>query len=487
MEAPQKDTEILAEDFSYIGGFNNRKENEFSSYTKASNALNLKIMSINETVEKSERVIIEQPIEKAEWETSITESMRSEIDRFKQITSNVAVILKENKSVPSEHTLPEAPAKNPTDKQVNSPFTDTAVANGDKDFKKEQTNHEKAGGPFNEKAEYNGTSDKTPGNGADDGTYCEKTKYVDTGVAGQHPKGGKVARVTEGKDGKVRLVLTEEQVLAWNDNKNYMDKSHGTEIGSSAPFTDELGEESNQGEAPTENIHEAEGKSVSYTDNQNSPTPGTSEVGDTAPYDKKVNEAEVPAEAAAGLPEVEDDFSDYPFPDQARKDAGLEDLDDLEEPNLLDVDDIDLTPMDQEEDEYEIVPDEDDVELDNSRYSDKGMKGLDNWEKDWNKFDDDDDFGGGYDIFDSVQRGREKVFEVKLDDFGKHPAYQKVPMTLPPNKEVAINGAREWDDESAQGEQPYGKQIGDKDPYTETVDKITESLMKKLFSSKKKV
>ena len=90
MEAPQKDTEILAEDFDYIGGFNNRKENEYSSYSKASNALDLKIMSINETVDKSKRVNIEKPVVKSEWEDRITESMRKEIDRFKDITKNVA-------------------------------------------------------------------------------------------------------------------------------------------------------------------------------------------------------------------------------------------------------------------------------------------------------------------------------------------------------------------------------------------------------------
>lgn len=63
------------------------------------------------------------------------------------------------------------------------------------------------------------------------------------------------------KEGKRTIKLTEEQVLAWNRaNDDYMDKSHGTQIGSSAPFNDELdGKTSNQGEAPAEPIHEAEG------------------------------------------------------------------------------------------------------------------------------------------------------------------------------------------------------------------------------------
>ena len=326
MEAPQKDTEVLAEDFDYIGGFNNRKENEYTSYSKASNALDLKLMSINECVNKAQRVVIETPVIKADWEDKLTESMRKEIDRFKEINKNVSTILKEDKAVgkiPSEHTLPEAPATNPSDEKVNSPFTDTAVAEGEKDFKKEETDHEKAGTPFNKDGEVSNKemqSDKKPVVKTD-ATYTEKAKYVpENSVADENPNGGKVVRVNENNGHKIRLKLTEEQVLAWNDNKNYMDKTHGTEIGSSEPFTDELGKESNQTEAPTEPIHEGESVVYDHPNDQNSPEPGTSEVGDSAPFDKKVNEEIVSAEDAAGMPDESEDFSDYPFPEVAEND-----------------------------------------------------------------------------------------------------------------------------------------------------------------------
>ena len=46
--APKKDTEVLAEDFDYIGGINNRRENEYATYAKASKQFDLKMMSINE-------------------------------------------------------------------------------------------------------------------------------------------------------------------------------------------------------------------------------------------------------------------------------------------------------------------------------------------------------------------------------------------------------------------------------------------------------
>lgn len=214
-----------------------------------------------------------------------------------------------------------------------------------------------------------------------------------------------------------------------------MDKSQGTKIGSSEPYSDEVGSESNQTEAPTESIHESESLIYDDADNQNSPTPGISEVGDTAPFDKKVNEDVVTADDAAGMPDEEEDFSDYPFPE-------------VMEDNYDDELGLDFEP--ENEDEYEL-------ELG-------------------------DDTDEDYTQFESVRR----VNEDRLNDFGAHPAYRKHPMTTPPNKEVAINGAREWDDESVQGEEPYGEKIGSSAPFDEIVDAMTESIYRALYSSKKK-
>ena len=59
-------------------------------------------------------------------------------------------------------------------------------------------------------------------------------------------------------------------------------------------------------------------------------------------------------------------------------------------------------------------------------------------------------------------------------------------MTLPPNKEVAINGAREWDDDSVKGEEPFGKQIGDSAPFDDIVDSIYESIKRNFYGMNKK-
>ena len=65
----------------------------------------------------------------------------------------------------------------------------------------------------------------------------------------------------------------------------------------------------------------------------------------------------------------------------------------------------------------------------------------------------------------------------KLNVFGKHPGYRKKPMTHPDNVEVAPNGARDWNDDSAKGEEPFGKQIGSSAPYDDTVVNILTDMV----------
>lgn len=424
--APKKDTKILNEDFDYIGGEVNKKDNEYKSYSAAAKNLDLKIMQINESHKANKRVIVEasKPTEQADWQINETVEMRNAINRMNQISRNVAHILTEG-SIPSEHTLPEAPAKNPSQESVNSPFTDTATAKGDKEFTEKETNYEKPSGtPYSDNANAKMTSDKKPSMGGDNGNaYTDACKYCPSdSVANEHPKGGKVTRADENKK-KRTIKLTEEQVLAWNNaNPNYMDKSHGTQIGSSAPFEDELdGKTSNQGEAPTEKIHEGE-EAVHNSDSKLYPNGGTGEIGSNGdPFKEKEGTS---AEADNGVI-AESDFDDEDV-------AGFDGLDD---------DDEELPFPEVEgdgDDEYEL-------EFDDEPYEDE-----------------------------------EGLYEGKLNDFGKHPAYRKQPMTLPPNKEVAPNGARDWNDESAEGEEEYGKQIGSSAPFEKAVQRITNSVMESL-------
>ena len=417
--------------------------------------------------------------------------MRKEIDRFKTITTNAKRILKEEKGdvIPSSHTLPEAPAKNPTDDKVNAPFTETGVAKGDKDFKTKDTNHQKAGGPFNGDVKVDMQSDKNPKSSEDGNPYKEKVKYVDAGVADENPSGGKVVRVNESDGKKTRLKLTLEQVLAWNDNKNLLDTSHGTEIGSSAPFTDEVGEESNQTEAPTEPIHES-GDSVVYDhpNDQNSPNPGTSDVetedGEPFEFEVEINEAAEPddyEEDWENSPEkrFDDEYDSFEKRFESPSfELELDDDDDIYGGDLEDLgsDVGQYADPDEEYDPYEVDNIAGMEEMDeNLDYPAIGKYG----ESDGMPDDFDPSLGGL-----GESRRIRRMNEDKLNVFGKHPAYRKRPMTTPPNKEVAINGAREWDDESVQGEEPFGEKIGDGSPFSEVVDEITEAIYHQIHKKK---
>ena len=408
--APKKDTEVLAEDFDYIGGINNRRENEYATYAKASKQFDLKMMSINEA--HAVKVPVEQfkEQEESDWQINETKEMRSELNRFMQITNNVQSILSEDKQgfTMNHDKVPEAPASHPSDKKVNSPFTDTAVANGDKDFTKTATDPAKQGAPFDKDGEATNSdmqSDKKP-TGKTDATYTEKAQYVpDNTVADKKPSGGKVVRVTEGKR---TLKLTEEQVLAWNKSKEYMDMSHGTEIGSTAPYEE-------------------------------------------APFNEKVNEDVVDVNDVAGM---EMDNEDVPFPEVADGGSYLQfekDYDDFENNDGFD-------------DNYDLS----DIDAENAAKADMDDEFM---------FDDD---------FNESKNHKQQTNEDELHVFGKHPAYQKIPMTTPPATEVAPNGARDWNDDSVKSEKPFGRQIGSSAPFDEKVlDMLADSIMEKLGFQKK--
>lgn len=413
--APKKDTQIVNEDFDYIGGERNKKQNEYKSYSLASKNLELKLMQINES-HKANKVIIETTKKEpaADWQINETKEMRNAIDRMNQISRNVAMILEDKKDIKAYGEKVGNVDTKWTDNDAKpnaykeEPVGKTHVAK-DEEWTDKDENPSKEVEKTNDKVGSTHTSDtakKTTG-------FTEKPKMPDTL-----------------KEGKHVIKLTEEQVLAWNrSNDDYMDKSHGTEIGSSAPFDDKVCcKTSNQCEDSSEAVCEAEGP-VHNSDTTLYPNGSTGDVAhDGDPFKEGKGSK---AEADNGVI-AESEFDDD---DEI---AGFDGLDDNN-------DDVPF-PEVEDEDEYEI-----DLDSDN----------------------DDADIEG---LFDN----EEELYENELHDFGKHPAYRKAPFSLPANKEVAPNGARDWNDESAEGELPYGKKIGSSAPYEKVVQIITDSIMESL-------
>lgn len=506
--APKKDTEVLAEDYDYIGGFNNRKQNEFLTYNSAAKQFDIKMRSLNEAYSKETSYERFKPTQPSDWQINETKEMRSEINRFHQIVNNVAGILNES--------VNECGCK--------GPFCENA--DPDEKFEgKEENNPKKAGKLPEEKGKKctsypfcNDATDTESGNRDKGKKKAEKEKR------GCSKENGKGALCCSKKRHNIKI--NEEQVLAWSRSKDFIDKTHGTHIGSSSPYTIDADDSGLNDKSDYEPLRESEGIAVHNTDNLRKPKPGTSEPGDSYPYDEEVNEAvmyivemddALPDDGTIqDTPEYELELNDSPTsefldnPDNVGDD--IDDIDDIDgidgyadavaddegDEYELELDDKDkpvtdaevnspdkawLNPTKDEKEDEEIAnyePSNDEINSIGTEYADDPYWGNETLDS---LLGDEDDYLGDLDLSHYTRRGR-AMNEMVLNDFGKHPAYQKRVMTLPPNTEINRFG-RDWNHESAKGEKPYGTKIGSSYPYTEElVDKIANSVMNKIYKKK---
>jgi len=469
--APKKDTQIVAEDYDYINGFLNRKG--YDSYTKASNALNLQLISVNEANGSKEPVKSQFNInESAEWQNKETQEAKAELSRFYQLVENVDNILSEN-----VHYIKE---------DKNSPYTDTA---------KDAVNKANKGGGGTDgpqgKQQNLGIKDKSY---VDDGKQVNpETVYNKNGVKGTSPSGeykaacgdnnidkeggnayqekAKTSKeqgksvTNEGKKKRV-IKLSEDQkkqVLAWRDDRAFvhnssdseLDRSHGTEIGDTAPYDDKVNEN-----FETTEWDDGLPGSAGIGEPKKYKEPFEKQEGVTQPVTENVLEIDLGSDLDDSIAQSGQDILDS---DLNTNDSSIYNHLDThgEGPESLGVDfnnddvmsDIPDTDMDGE-----IAP------LDFG--GDEPM----------------DDMGDENELaplYETIKR----IVETKLDDFGKHPAYQKKVMTLPKNADGSEWG-EDWNDESTKGEEPYGKQIGSSAPFDDVVSAITNAVVTALGKKK---
>ena len=527
--APNK-ANLVKEDFNYIGGFRNRKDNEYSSYANAQKQFDLKMMSLKEAYNNPSFNVESWDLNKKETVvTEASDKMKTEILRERQIMKNATMISEAKKG------------------ECKGIACDIAAS---------QKDNIKGGKPE--------TGDAKK---ADD-TFCEK-----------------------GKPSKEQGKLAEGEVLGWNrKSDDYMDKSHGTEIGDSAPFDDATARNIDNQDKKVSKTGEmengvVEGKSMHDADNQNTPTPGVGEIGDNQPFDgekgKQIDEAiddfgdEGGADDMGGEPDDmggedpmaggaedgaddmggedfgaegddlgdddfagEDDFEGEDFGDEGDDlgDEGLEgEGDDVFEDDLESrmsaleellgaiADKLGVSAPGVDADNYEddeLFDDEEGDDFGSDEFGDEGEDfGDDDFEgEDFGAeepVDDEpmgDDFGGEEPMDDeepiedgldfqampeSRRRRGVQIYETaafkramrkqrvneegmtpftdngrvpsgnmnKLDDFGKHPAYQKKVMELPPKDLQEFPDYYDMNDDSVKNDTPYGEKIGDGAPF----------------------
>lgn len=513
--APNKQN-LVKEDFNYIGGFRNRKDNEYTSFANAQKQFDLKMMSLKEAASKTDFNINSWDLDKKENVViEATDKMKKEILRERQIMKN-AMMIAEKKG--------------------------KDCANGvcaSKDMK--------------------GIEKLEKGNIEKVETECGGAISVDD-----------APEATTMGEGVVKE--TSEKVLGWNRNdKDYMDKSHGTEIGDSAPFDDATARNIDDGDKKVtktgemkNGVVENHGTSMHDTDDQNKPAVGVGE----GPSDD--NNKPFDAEKGKQLDEAIDDFgAEDDLGDDMGDDMGEgepvgdEMGDDMGEGEPIDADAMgddlgDEEPADDEFGDEEVEDDdiyEDDLEsrveaiedlltqiaaklgvgeapVDDAEYDDDDLFGdeEENEFGDEEPMDDEEGFGPddemGNDEFEdddempmeSRRRNGVQIFETrafrnamrkqrmneegmtpfkdagrvpqgnmnKLDDFGKHPAYQKKVMTLPPKDLQEFPDYYDMNDDSVKNDMPYGERIGDGAPFEIDPDSIDNAIAEAFDRLKKK-
>lgn len=497
--APNK-ANLVKEDFNYIGGFRNRKDHEYSNFALAQKQFDLKMMSLKEAANKQDFNINSWDLDKKENVVlEATDKMKKEILRERQIMSNAMRIAEAKKECPNG-------------------ICDTDIKNSQKD--NISTEVEECGDAAKANAGYTNAS---------------------------LPKGS----------GMAESVVKEEEVLGWNRNSpDYMDKSHGTEIGDSAPFDDAEARNIDDGDKKVtktgemkNGVVENHGTSMHDTDDQNKPAVGVGEGpsdDNNKPFDdekgKQIDEAieDLGGDELEGEEPVGDDLGGEGEPiDDAGLEGEGEPIDGGEEPIGDDLGDDEFGD-DAEGGDDDIY--EDDVEsrldameellsqiadklgisepaVDDAEYGDDEL--FDDEEGD--DFGAEDDFGGEEEDefpMESRKRNGVQIYETrayreamrkqrvneegmtpfkdagrvpqgnmnKLDDFGKHPAYQKVVMSLPPKDLQEFPEYYDMNDDSVKNDNPYGEKIGDGAPFDidpQSIDNAIAEAFNRLRSKKK--
>lgn len=443
IETAENKKSLVKEDFNYIGGFKNRKDFEYSSFAMAQKNFDLKIRSINEAYSNGKNIVVESwnPNTKENLSVEATEKMRKEIMRERQIMENAARISERKEQTPK-----------------------SCCACGSANCECEDPSKSKNIEGFENLKDVNPLNSFTKKN----------------------PERGNAKKANEHED-----IKENAEPLAWHEkggdanetmNDDYVDNETDTEVGDSSPFEETVVEEN-----------------IDDIFNSN-----TSEDDDDVEGEEDDNLEPEAVEDEVELETVEDD-------DDGEFGNGLDDLDgettededDEDEGEPFDADDLTMRVENMEDMLTQIASklgiDIDDIDTEDYE-DDEDLYGDDETEEgdEDDDVEDDDDMKMESRNYDNVQIFESKNFKKKYghlkeneNEFGKHPAYQKEPMTVPTNKHKELDGYHDMNDDSVEGEEPFGKEVGDGAPFeidAKTLEAaITEAIKRSGLLNKKKV
>lgn len=492
----------IAESYEYIGGYNYRNQNGYNSYNEATKQLELKLIALNESYGKHEDISIANLNKTKEAMSMLTESARKELDRMHSIFEN-SFISKDNIG---NHGNPEgkgtATGSNTT--KNNAPFEEKATATLDKDMKKTGT----VDGATSDHKDVKDADSKLQnadkmerGNRGDEELKDTKSDLDGVSVAAEHKNGGKAVRVNEsfmeevnpddyiGDDIDAQADQMDDNTESLGGELN--DEEFGGGEGMPAPELSSIDDffADNEGDTDSEAQMNSSDELSNYEDN------GENDI---------VGQPSLEEEIDNLLREFMDDPSVNVEVDEAKDSCVTETCEEKESC---------MTGTCEEKDSCITGP----CDVLDHHTAKPGPNGV-HGEKTMDKMDEtirsianmvyesmcDDEkkcpkcgkkkcecnkkkceCNKKETLEEAVARiMKEEV--TKLNVWGKHPKFRKSPMTLPDNKEVLAGTAeKDWNDDSAKGQQPYGLKIGKSDPFVEVLTDQILANIKESFKSGK--
>ena len=465
--------ENLVESYDYLGGFCNKRDYEYSSYSNALKQLKLKLGSINEANDAKVQTGCIDNFQPTRLMTESTESMRDEIARQRQIMYNVSMIMNESTGIKPKMYNGENPESEngKTGAEGYTKVTPNPEFSGSKTSKKEKST------PFT----------NTPTTSSDQlkEETCECGNCVGCGCKQDANPGIGTA---DTKKNNYPFINTVNESDEPDDENIDIDDNFESEEGDTNDDDLDFGVEPNYKDSEEDDLENSDEDDFEGSEND--------ELGDNDnEYELNININDT------------DDLNDDGFEDDNLEGDGFED-DDFDGDDLenKDFEDDDLEGDGFKDDDF------DGNDLENKDFEDDDLEG-DNFEDDDLENDgfEDDDFEKNdgdieecgyanpnamleskqYKMNQIVNNVVNKILaEEELHVFGKHPGYQKKPMTLPTTGQDNNEWGEDWNDDSVYSEEPFGTKIGDGTPFNKLVNNITRDVMYQLkngsaFSKKK--
>ena len=494
----KKGKEGLAEAYDYLGGFNNKKNYEYSSYAKALKNFELKMASINEAVEGEVIISTLDPFKKEDFLIEATDAMKAEIARQKQIMFNAAQIMNEstdfavsraNNTVMYNGENPEAE----TGKKGDEEYTETKA---EPEYKGSKTaGVDKKAEPFKENTpactdQLKENSDNECGILEGDACpKCGKTPCVCEEGCECNSEGDSCV-----KDGKPCCTGADPKNVGWDvdGQKKVNESEDDDEYAVDGDEEDDVDIE--KGEEPDLGL-DGDDEPESGDEDSELPTDGEEEDDDFGEDDSDIDSDDLDDTDLSDLDTELNADDDDEFDLEDEDELSSEDNEEGDEDVDMSFDDeIDFSDDDFEDDEEDISPEdfegdeEDDGDFSPEDFGDEeDTEALGNDEE---ESDDSQDNSLDYLTDKIVQEVRQRLIkEDELHVFGKHPGYRKKPMELPSTGEDKNQWGEDWNDESVHSEAPFGEKIGDGTPFEKMVDSVVKNVMAKMNESlnKKKV